>query len=89
MLCYIWSFGSGEPICRRRYSKSQPILISCLALTNLPIYKDIEIDCQSLQKGQYLCTKEIDVETQQPANCDPDLQVAPITCTAAPGLKCM
>jgi len=47
------------------------------------------IDCNALKKGQYLCPMpDIDVETQQPRDCDKITKTAKINCVAAPGINC-
>merc|ERR1719273_1371083 len=50
---------------------------------------EVEIDCRTLNPGQYLCTNlDIDEDTQQPRDCNRDTQKAPINCIAAPRIKC-
>lgn len=64
--------------------------MSVIFLTNFSFQDDfVTVDCQTLVKGQYLCTNlDIDIDTQQPANCSRDTQKAPIKCIAAPKITC-
>ena len=46
-------------------------------------------DCSQLLQGQFLCPlPDIDLDTQQPRNCDKDSKKAKIQCQAAPGIIC-
>lgn len=47
------------------------------------------LNCTTLRVGQYLCSlPEIDVESQQPANCTSN-NTAPMICHLVNGLKCI
>ena len=49
------------------------------------------VACKTLKPGQYLCTlkrDDIDINTQQPRDCNRDTQKAPINCTASTGICC-
>jgi len=52
---------------------------------------DVYVACKTLKPGQYLCTlkrDDIDINTQQPRDCNRDTQKAPINCTASTGICC-
>ena len=52
---------------------------------------DIYVACKTLKPGQYLCTlkrDDIDINTQQPIDCNRDTHKAPINCTASTGICC-
>ena len=52
---------------------------------------DIYVACETLKPGQYLCAMkrdDIDINNQQPRDCNRDTQKAPINCTASTGICC-
>lgn len=68
------------------------IYIGLLLLTvSIPAYSEIELNCNELRVGQFLCPdpniNHIDPKTQQPINCN-EKNKAKIWCIAADGIIC-
>lgn len=50
----------------------------------------LDVNCSVLRVGQYTCPSQPDIDpvTQQPYNCSPLTNTAPLTCHLIEGLKC-
>lgn len=74
-----------------RYWNIGLIIIILILLNELYEIVGIEVDCNTLRIGQYMCPdpniNHIDAKTQQPIGCTKN-NVAKVWCIAADGLIC-
>ncbi|XP_040155799.1 facilitated trehalose transporter Tret1 [Anopheles arabiensis] len=78
-----------EIMMRRGRTPTMTVLILLLLL--IPISSEVEIDCNSLRMGQFICPdpalRQIDPKTQQLRGCTPDNK-ARVWCVAVEGIVC-